>query len=286
MLPGPLVPADCFRVIAPRAAEVPVVVEVPHAGLLLDAPAMATLLVSARSLARDADLMVDELVVEAPDAGATLLLAHTSRYFVDLNRRDDEVDRHAVEGAHGHDAPHGLIWHRSTDGERALSAPLPRTELERRLELVYRPYHATLARILDDKRQRFGHAILVCAHSMPSVGVSFSTGREVPRADVVPGTRGRTSAASAVIDLVDRHARSSGLSVRHDEPYRGGYSTQHYGAPALGVHAVQIELARRLYMDEPRLQRSAEGVQRMRRFYRELVGQLGALRPATALAYR
>jgi len=277
VLPGPLAPADCFRVVPPRAAEIPVVVEVPHAGLLVDAACLSTLLVSARSLARDADLYVDELVPDVADVGATTLIAHTSRYFIDLNRREEEVDRFAVDGAHGHDAPHGLIWHRSTDGDRALSAPLPRREFERRLALIHRPYHATLRRLLEEKKQRFGHVILVCAHSMPSVGLSFATGREVPRADVVPGTRGRTSAAAPVIDLVDRHARACGFSVRHDDPYRGGYSTQHYGVPAQGFHAIQIELARRLYMDEPTLRRSPEGVAALRRFYRDLVALLGAL---------
>jgi N-formylglutamate amidohydrolase len=112
------------------------VVEVPHAGLMVDATCLSTLLVSARSLARDADLYVDELVPEATEVGATVLIAQTSRYFIDLNRREDEVDRHAVEGGFGHDAPHGLVWHRATDGERALAAPLPPRELQRRVELI------------------------------------------------------------------------------------------------------------------------------------------------------
>ncbi|MCS6899258.1 MAG: N-formylglutamate amidohydrolase [Myxococcales bacterium] len=263
--------------LPPRGVELPVVVEVPHAGLLVDAICLSTLLVSARALARDADLFVDELVPEVTEVGATVLIARTSRYFIDLNRRDDEVDRHAVEGGLGHEAPHGLIWHRATDGERALAAPLPRCELERRLDLIYRPYHATLQRLLDEKRKRFGHVILVCAHSMPSHGLSFTTGKEVARADVVPGTRGKTSAAAPVIETVDRFARAFGFTVKHDDPYRGGYSTQHYGAPARGVHAVQIEVARRLYMHESTLHRDPDGIARLRRFYRELALRLGGL---------
>lgn len=277
MLPGPLDPADCFRVLSPRGNELPVVVEVPHAGLMVDAICLSTLLVSARALARDADLFVDELVPETTEVGATVLVANTSRYFIDLNRRAEEVDRHAVEGGGSLDAPHGLVWHRATDGERALAAPLSSRELDRRIELIYKPYHATLRRILDEKRKRFGQVVLVCAHSMPSVGVSFATGREVVRADVVPGTRGRTSAAAAVIETVDRFARASGFSVKHDDPYRGGYSTQHYGVPAKGVHAVQIEVARRLYMNEATLRRDPDGITRLRRFYRELVLRLGGL---------
>lgn len=282
MLPGPLAPADCFRVVPPCSDELPVVFEAPHAGLLVDAPCLSTLLVSARSLARDADLYVDELIDEVTDVGATAVVAHTSRYFVDLNRRDDDHDRHAVEGGHGPEAPHGVIWHRATDGERALSTPLPRAEFERRLQLVYRPYHAALQRVLLEKREKFGFAILVCAHSMPSVGVSHVSGREVHRADVVPGTRGRTSAAAPVIDAVDRHARACGFSIRHDDPYRGGFSTQHYGAPHAHVHAIQIEVARRLYMDESTLRRSPEGVATLRRFYRDLALHLGHLSLAAA----
>lgn len=277
-LPGPLAPSDCFQVILPRGREVAVVVEVPHAGLLVDAEGLASLQVSARSLAKDADLYVDELVTEAPDAGATVIVARTSRYFVDLNRAEYDHDGHAVDGSTGFDAPHGVVWHRSTEGDRALRAPLTKAELERRLNLVHRPYHATLEAILADKKRRFGRAILVCAHSMPSMGYGLG-GREVARADIVPGTRGRSSAEPRCIEMVERVARARGYSVRHDDPYRGGYSTGQYGVPTRGVDAVQIEVARRLYMSESSLLRNPEGVTRLRRFYAHLVAELGALTP-------
>lgn len=233
---------------------------------------------SARGIARDADLYADELVADTPDSGATVLVARMSRYFVDLNRREDDHDRYAVEGSAGYESPHGVIWHRATDGERALVAPLPEAEVERRLALVYRPYHQALRALLEEKKRRFGHAILVCAHTMPSAGLSFG-GRETARADVVPGSRGRTSAAGAVIDAVDRHARSFNFSVRHDDPYRGAFSTQNYGTPARGFHAIQIEIARRLYMNEQTLQRLPRGIGLLRRFYRDLIPHLAALDP-------
>lgn len=268
-----------FRVVAPRGTETPLVVEAPHAGLFLDGEALASLVVPARSVARDADLYVDELVEDAADEGATLLCAHTSRYLVDLNRAETEHDGHAVAGSTGSEAPHGIVWHRGTDGESALRTPLPSRELERRLATYYRPYHAALAQLLADKQKRFGHAILVCAHSMPSNGTGIG-GRVFPRADVVPGTRGRASASSSLIDEVDAVCRSSGLSVRHDDPYRGGFSTAHYGRPDRGVHAIQIELARRLYMNEDALCRIPEGVARMRAFYRELARRLARVVPS------
>src|SRR5687767_8243092 len=88
-----------FSIIEPTAEETPVIVEVPHAGLWVDGPALATLVAPARSIGRDADLWVDELYADAPARGATLLVAHVSRYVVDLNRSEKDVDIESVEGA-------------------------------------------------------------------------------------------------------------------------------------------------------------------------------------------
>jgi N-formylglutamate amidohydrolase len=93
---------------------------------------------------------------------------------------------------------------------------------------------------------------------------------------VVPGTRGRRSAAPRFIDFVEEHARRHGWSVRHDDPYAGGFTTQHYGRPEQGVHVVQVELARRLYLDEATL-RPGPDFARVRRWCRELVAELGRL---------
>ena len=121
---------------------------------------------------------------------------------------------------------------------------------------------------------RFGVCVLLAAHSMPSVGRSGHGDANVERADVVPGTQGRTTASGRVIDAVQRHAHESGLSVEHDEPYRGGYTTRRWGQPNHGVHAVQVEVARRLYLDEPTLRKTA-GFSSMRTFACELVRRVG-----------
>jgi N-formylglutamate amidohydrolase len=286
-----------FSVLEPAASheETPLVVEVPHAGLWVDGPTLALLAAPARALGRDADLYVDELYADAPTRGATLLVSHVSRYVVDLNRGEHDVDAESVEGAPpSARATRGIIWRLTSDGSRVLDAPIPRRELERRLDAYYRPYHRTLASVLERKRARFGHAVLLAAHSMPSTGrrpegrVDSARGErnersetrqtaEAARADVVPGTRGRTSAAAAFIDAVDAHARGASLSVAHDDPYQGGYTTQHYGRPPAGVHVVQVELARRLYMDETSLCRSS-GFDRMRAWCADLAGILGKAR--------
>jgi N-formylglutamate amidohydrolase len=115
---------------------------------------------------------------------------------------------------------------------------------------------------------------------MPSVGRAAHGDADAVRAvraDVVPGTRGRTSAAAPFIDHVDAHARAAGLTVAHDDPYQGGYTTQHYGRPDLQIHVVQVELARRLYMDEPTLSKHP-GFDRMRAWCGALAKSLGRVR--------
>jgi len=269
-----------FDLLEPTGAETPLIVEIPHAGLEVPPPFLAQLVAPARALGRDADLYVDRLYQDAPAQGASLLVARTSRYAVDLNRAETDADGEVVEGGRSDVAlQHGLVWRTTSDGEPALSARLTRAQLEERLELVWRPYHRALAALVARKRARFGSAVVLAAHSMPSVERSAAAGEvrgTKPRADVVPGTRGRRSAAAAYIDAVESHALARGWSVRHDEPYAGGFTTQHYGRPSEGVHVVQVELSRRLYLEEATL-RTGEGFDSVRTWCRELVAKLGAV---------
>ncbi|MBL8743541.1 MAG: N-formylglutamate amidohydrolase, partial [Myxococcales bacterium] len=176
--------------------------------------------------------------------------------------------------------PRGLIWRIGTEGDPILARRLTQAELERRLDFLYRPYHAALEALIEEKRKKFGAAILLCAHSMPSQGRRGHVDVGVGRADVVPGTRGRTSAGALVIDTVDQAARDLGFSVKHDDPYKGGFSTGHYGRPAEGVHAIQVELARRLYMDEDELCPVSPGFERTQALAEALVTTLGKIDPA------
>jgi N-formylglutamate deformylase len=270
-------PFDVFR---PTGAETPVIVEIPHAGLDVPAPFLDPIAAPARALARDADLYVDGLYEDAPAEGATVLACRTSRYAIDVNRAETDVDNEVVEGARGDVVlQHGLVWRTTSDGETALSRKLTRPELEERLDLIWRPYHGMLAALVEEKRARFGVAMVLAAHSMPSVernarerGRAGTPARA--RADVVPGTRGRRSASGSLIDAVEEHATARGWTVRHDDPYAGGFTTQHYGRPATGVHVVQVELSRRLYLDEESLRPGAD-FQGVRDWCRELIAKLG-----------
>src|SRR5689334_3002733 len=106
-----------FEVVEPSSGESPVIVEVPHAGLSLDAETLAWTVAPAASVARDADLYVDALFADAPAEGATLLVARASRYVVDLNRSESDCDREAVEGGGKDPWPRGLIWRLTTEGD-------------------------------------------------------------------------------------------------------------------------------------------------------------------------
>ena len=249
--------------LEPTGPETPVVVEIPHAGLDVPAPFLEPLAAPARAIARDADLYVDGLYEDAAVEGATVLVARTSRYVIDVNRAESDVDAEVVEGARTDvRLHHGLVWRTTSDGEPALRAQPDARELEERLDLVWRPYHrdAGAARRAQASALRRVPGRLA-AHSMPSVerpGINGDARGGLarasrPRADVVPGTRGRRSAAPAFIDAVEAHATAQGWTVRHDDPYAGGFTTQQYGRPDEGVHVVQVELARRLYLDEATL---------------------------------
>lgn len=264
-----------FSVHEPRAKERPVVVEIPHAGLLVDPSALATLVAPARAIGRDADLYVDELFSSAPDEGASLIVSHVSRYVCDLNRAATDVDARTVEGGTLGASPHGVVWRATTEGKPAILAPLPRRELERRLRDIYHPYHQALQDLLRQKCEQFGYAILLSAHSMPSRGRAGTADEHIVRADVVPGSRGRTTAAQNVIELPAALAKARGWTVAHDDPYRGGYTTGLHGHPERGLHAVQVELARRLYMDELNLTRKTGDFARVGEYCRLLVAELG-----------
>jgi N-formylglutamate amidohydrolase len=268
-----------FTVLEPVGEETPVIVEVPHAGLHVPPERAMWLLAPARAIARDADLLVDELYADAPACGATMIVAHVSRYVIDLNRGENDTDSESVQGgasvSTGARMPRGLIWRLTTDNERALAGPLPRAEVQARKEGIYRPYHRALKEAVERKKARFGIAVILPGHSMPSVGRSAHGDSGAARADLVPGSRGRTSAEGRFIDLVEAHGLAAGLAVVHDNPYRGGFVTQHYGRPADGVHCVQVELARRLYLDEATLQRDEARFATTKAWCRELVSKLG-----------
>ncbi len=268
--------SGAFVRLAPAGREVPVLVEIPHAGTLIPHDLGDGLSVDADDVLRDADSFVDALWTDAPSTGAVSLIARVSRYVVDLNRAEDDVDARAVEGARATPVqPRGVIWRQSGAGRCVLPTALTREAYRRRLDRFYAPYHTALAAELRALHARHGRVLLLAAHSMPSAPRLGGTGAR--RAAIVPGTRGRSTADATLIDAVDAHFRAAGLSVRHDDPYRGGATTARWGRPAQGFHAIQIEVNRGLYLDEEALRLKPDATAWLRGLCTGLIPRLVAV---------
>ena len=267
------------QLTAPQQSPTPVLVEVPHSGLLIPDDVEGQIEATPTSVLRDSDIYVDKLYQRAPEHGATLLVSRVSRYVVDLNRGPDEVDVAAVprHPKARHIPARGVVWRARTDGTPLLRAPLSEVQFQRRIDRYYTPYHETLRETAARLHRQHGHVVILAAHSMPSSGRRHLGGRQLRRADIVPGTRGRSTADGRIIDLVDAHFRSAGLSVKHDQPYRGGWTTASYGAPKRGQHAIQIELNRALYVDEETSEIKKDDFEQLGRVLDAVVGKLGRL---------
>ena len=133
---------------------------------------------------------------------------------------------------------------------------LPIADAIGRIDALYRPYHSALRRLTERAAGRFGVVALIDCHSMPSAGVRGARPDDHTRADVVLGDRHGASCDPALVDAAERTLRSLGYAVLRNKPYAGGFITEHYGAPALGWHALQVEINRCIYMDEKTLGRS------------------------------
>ncbi len=238
-----------FLADVPDPPPSPLVLSVPHAGV--GTADLGGPLTPSLDVRCDADLFVDELY--GRHAPSVFVRARLSRFICDLNRHPDDVSPRAVPA---HPAPRnadgrGFLWEVTTTGAPALSRPLALAEWQER-QSIHEAYHATLSTALERARSRFGFAILLDGHSMPSIGRTGHSDTGRTRAAIVPGDRKGTSCAQALSTLVGDHFRAEGLSVAFNEPYQGGYITTHHGNPAAGIHAIQIEMRRDLYMDEVR----------------------------------
>ncbi len=249
-----------FVVERPEKQTIPILVDVPHAGEWIPDEVLSEMAVGDQTLRRDLDLYVDEIWAKTATFGATLIRSCVSRYVVDLNRAGDDVAATTVRGAKRVMAPgyyhdRGVVWRTTTDGVPVMSSPMSREAFERRIAMFHTPYHAAIKAEIERIKAQFGYCIMVDGHSMPSMGRSGHSDPGARRADVVPGDVGGTACDPAITWAVERHFKSKGYSVAVNKPYQGGWITRSFGRPRDGVHAIQIELNRDLYMDETSFER-------------------------------
>lgn len=243
------------------APSAPVVFASPHSGSLYPDDMQAALCVPLLDVRRTEDAFVDELFAGAPALGAGLIAARYGRSVVDLNRDPHELDpamfvdgppRPCALPTARVEAGLGCLPRVGARGEAIYARRLSRAEGEARLVHVHDAYHHYLAGRLEALRQEHGFALLIDCHSMPSV----QPGRR-GLCDIVLGDRFGSSADTRLMARIERSFRSRGFTVARNAPYAGGYTTRRYGRPRRGIHALQVEINRGLYMDEQRITRSA-----------------------------
>ena len=252
-----------FEVMMPATVTVPLVFNSPHSGAIYPPAFLAASRLDPLTLRKSEDCFVDELFSSATTFGAPLLRAHFPRAFLDVNREPYELDPRMFEGrlpsfinARSMRVAGGLgtIARIVGDQQEIYARKLPVADALERIEGLYKPYHRALRQLLQDQHRRFGLAVLIDCHSMPSTGAHREEGQ---RADIVLGDRFGTSAAPFFVDLVEEALRGRGYRVGRNRPYAGGFITEHYGNPANSIHAVQIEINRGLYMDERTLTKTS-----------------------------
>ena len=248
-------------ILRPVRQCLPVVVSSPHSGRLYDPAFLAMSRLDAMAIRRSEDAFVDELVARAPALGCPLVTAQFPRAYLDVNREPFELDPAMFEGAlpagTNSRSPRvrsglGTVPRVVAGGAEIYRGKLPVAEAQARLDRCYLPYHAALAGLIEETRARFGAACLIDCHSMPSVG---HEGAARSRVDIVLGDRFGASCARGLTETASASLRAAGLSVRRNDPYPGGFITEHYGRPDLNLHALQVETNRGLYMDEKTLTR-------------------------------
>ncbi len=250
-----------FEIFEPTVLATPLIFNSPHSGRAYPKRFLGCSRLDALTLRRSEDAFVDELFAPCIEIGAPLMRANFPRAFLDVNREPFELDPLMFEGRLPTFANTrslrvagglGTISRRRGRKHRKFTkAGIAVAEAMARIATLYKPYHQALRDLIERAASAFGVAVLLDCHSMPS---SVADGAAP---DFVIGDRyGIASAASWIVDTVENALRFSGYSVRRNKPYAGGFITEHYGAPGLARHVVQIEINRALYMDERAMAKS------------------------------
>ncbi|MBX3530112.1 MAG: N-formylglutamate amidohydrolase [Rhizobiaceae bacterium] len=260
---GDFAETPAFHVLAGPAQTVPFVFSSPHSGRHYPKRFLAMSRLDAATIRRSEDCFVEELFAGAVAVGAPLLAANFPRAYLDVNREPWELDPRMFADPMPSFAnirsPRvagglGTVPRLVGEGLDIYGSRLPIAEAVERVETVYKPFHDRLRTLLSQTHARFGRAVLIDCHSMPA---SIRVGEGGARPDFIVGDRFGVSCAAALTEQAISLLVAMGYTVAHNKPYAGGFITEHYGRPARGLHALQIEVNRGLYMNERTYERSS-----------------------------
>jgi N-formylglutamate deformylase len=245
-----------YEILEPADWRGPLIFNSPHSGNIYPPTFLASARLELGQLRRSEDSFVDELFIGVVRQGFPLMRAHFPRCYIDVNREPYELDPRMFDGRLPSFANTrsmrvagglGTVARVVGDAQEIYDQRIPVDDALARIDGLYKPYHRALRRLVTRVHRDFGAAILVDCHSMPSIAGNRD---ERPRADVVIGDRYGTSCVAVVADTVEAALQDAGYSVSRNKPYAGGFITEHYGNPPAGLHAIQLEINRALYMDE------------------------------------
>ncbi len=266
-------------VLAPRQVRTPFVFCSPHSGRVYTEAFLEAARLDPHTLRKSEDCYVEELFAGVVGLGAPLIAARFPRAYIDVNREPYELDpelfseplppfanTQSVRVLGGL----GTIARVVSDSEEIYREKLSVAAALERIERLYKPFHGDLAGLLENARRRFGIAILIDCHSMPSA----SSGQpHASRPDFVLGDRFGVSCDGKLTRYLKELLGDAGFAVHLNRPYAGGFITEHYGRPGRGFHALQIEINRSLYLNETTFERSS-GFNRLRQELTRIVERL------------
>ena len=277
--------APVYVVHAPAEQTVPFIFCSPHSGTEYGEAFRRASRLDYATLRKSEDSHVDVLFAAAPAEGAPLLCALFPRAYVDPNREPFELDPAMFEdrlpeyvnaASPRVAAGLGTIAKVVCNGAEIYRKKLRFAEALERIDTCYRPYHAALSLLVEATKRRFGQAVVVDCHSMPSVGGPMDRDPGARRVDFVLGDAYGAACHPALTLAAEAKLRSFGYAVHRNMPYAGGYTTRHYGSPGHGQHAIQVEINRALYMDEDSYGRRGN-FETVKAHLSQLVGHLAAL---------
>ncbi|CAL1690605.1 hypothetical protein MMB232_00735 [Brevundimonas subvibrioides] len=253
---------DVFDIAWPKETAGRLIFASPHSGGHSPDDMRPAAGLSPLTLRSAEDVAVDRLIAVGADHGVPVLTARISRAYLDLNRSPSELDPVLIEDVPAAEptgkvaAGFGVVPRRAGDGTSLYDRRLSLDEAGRRIARVHVPYHAALAGLLTEARDRHGTALLVDWHSMPSRAAGVPT-RGQRSVDIILGDRHGAACRSATSRRARALFEAQGWRVGLNAPYAGGYATQHWGRPGAGFEALQVEINRALYLDERTLEPSA-----------------------------
>ena len=272
------------------AGHTPLVLDSPHSGTVY--PEDFRPVCDLATLRRAEDTHVEKLYAFAPATGAAWIEAHFPRSYLDANRDTTELDTALLDGPWTGPLStdprvlskvrlgKGLVWKLTDEGLPIYDRLLTVDEVRGRIDNCWRPYHAAVAQAIDDAHARHGYSIHINCHSMPAIAGSHATDFPgLAHADFVIGDRDGSTADPALSQKICEHLRERGYSVDYNHPYKGVELVRRHGRPAENRHSIQIEINRKLYMDEATLAIDEAGAAQLQEHLRSLVEMLLAIDP-------